>query len=343
MRLALLLLVFVFLAEHEELLKALNRALKIALLLINETNFLVALSLLVDVSSLLRNVNALVVELEGHLVLALSLVLLGDLLIHTYQILENFNFNSFKVAFSCLSESSFKLTHSFKFVLDVLFAVSKTLVGQGLTLEVLEIQRHVKAALVEVRSSAVVQLLLVAVSNALVNAEAAAELAFTPVHLGADEVVSDHFEVSFELFLIGLRSTGLYHLELLHVGFGGLNESRSGLFSQIKEVNVGLHITFTQQPHSQSGLVNLFIQREALRLVSEPLTVLASPLLRLAVLLLLSTLGDALFDLLFSLCHENFLLFLLRTLLIILHSGMRIDDRVQFHFFFFKYKLYQFK
>jgi len=186
MRLTLLLLVFVFLAEHEELLKALNRALKITLFLINETNFLVALSFLVDVSSLLRNVNALVVELEGHLILALSLVLLGDLLVYTNQILENFNFNSFKVAFCSLSESSFKLTHSFKFVLDVLFAVSKTLVGQGLTFEVLEIQRHVKAALVEVRSSAVVQLLLVAMSNALVNAEAAAELAFTPVHLSAD-------------------------------------------------------------------------------------------------------------------------------------------------------------
>ena len=67
-------------------------------------------------------------------------------------------------------------------------------------------------------------------------------------------------------------------------------------------------------------------------MVSDPLTVLAGALGRLAVLLLLSALGDALFDFLLSRGHEKFLLLFFRTFLIILHSSMGIDYRVQFHF-----------
>lgn len=129
MRFTLLLLVFVLLTKFKELLQDLNRGLKITLFLINETNFLVTLSFFMDVSSLLRNVHAFVVELERHLVLTFYLVLLSDLLIDTDEILQNFDFDSFKIAFRCLVKGGFKLTHSFKLVLNVLLTISETLVG----------------------------------------------------------------------------------------------------------------------------------------------------------------------------------------------------------------------
>lgn len=116
MRLAFLLFVFVLLRESEELLQDFDRGLKVTLFLVDETNFLVALSLFMDVSCLLRNMDTLVVELEGHLVLSFDLVFLGNLLVDTHEILKNFNFDSFEVVFCGLVKSSFKLTHSFKLV-----------------------------------------------------------------------------------------------------------------------------------------------------------------------------------------------------------------------------------
>jgi len=129
MRFTLLLLVFVLLTKFKELLQDFNRGLEIPLFLINETNFLVTFSFFMNISSSLRDIHAFVVELKGHLVLPFDLVLLSDLLIDADEILKNFNFDSFEVAFCGLVQGSFKLTHSFKFVLNVLFTVSETLVG----------------------------------------------------------------------------------------------------------------------------------------------------------------------------------------------------------------------
>jgi len=99
----------------------------------------------------------------------------------------------------------------------------------------------------EVRGCAEILLLLVTVSNVLVSAEATTVFTLTPVHFCTNKVVSEHFQVSLELFFIGLRCTGLSHFEFFHVNFGGLNESGSSFLSQIKEVNVGLHVALTKQ------------------------------------------------------------------------------------------------
>jgi len=88
----------------------------------------------------------------------------------------------------------------------------------------------------------------------------------------------------------------------------------------------------TQEPLRKSFVVDLLFEVKTFTLVLEPLTVLSSALGSLAVLLLLSTLGDTLLDFLLGSGHENFLLLLLRTFLVILHSSMRIDYRFQFHF-----------
>lgn len=92
-----------------------------------------------DVACLLGHVYALIVELEGHLVLAFVLVFLGDLLVHTDEILKNFNFDALKVSLGGLVKCSFELAHGFKFVLNILFTVTKSFVGKGLSFKVFEI------------------------------------------------------------------------------------------------------------------------------------------------------------------------------------------------------------
>jgi hypothetical protein len=284
-----------------------------------------------DVTCLLRDVDTLVVELEGHLVLAFLLILLSDLLVDTDEILQNFDFNTFEVGLSGLLESSLEFAHGFKLVHDIFFTVTKSFVSQGLSLEVLEIQGHVEAALVEIRGGAEVLLLLVTMGYRLVSFEALFAITFTPVDFSIGQVVTELNEVSFDLLLVRLRSTGLNHFEFLEVGLVGLNEVRSSLLGQIKEVDVCLHITFTQKPFRKCFVVDLLVKRKTFALF-KTLTVLSCLLESLAVLLLLSTLGDALLDFLLGSGHENFLLLLLRTFLVILHSSMRIDYRFQFHF-----------
>jgi hypothetical protein len=81
----------------------------------------------------------------------------------------------------------------------------------------------------------------------------------------------------------------------------------------------------TQEPLRKSFVVDLLFEVKTFILVSEPLTVLSSDMGSLAVLLLLSTLGDAFLHFLLSSGHEKFLLLFLRTLLVILHSSMGVD------------------
>lgn len=97
----------------------------------------------------------------------------------------------------------------------------------------------------EIRGSAEVLLLLVTMGYRLVSFEALFELTLTPVDFSVGKVVTELNKVSFNLFLIRFRSTGLNHFEFLKVGLVGLNEVRSSLLGQIKEVDVSLHITFT--------------------------------------------------------------------------------------------------
>jgi hypothetical protein len=230
--LTFLILIFVLLRESEELLQDFNRGLEVALFLVDETNFLIALSFFMDVICLLRNLDALVVELEGHLVLPFVLVLLGDLLVDTHEVFEDFNFDSFEVLILAGDlESSFKLAHSFKLVLNVLLTESKTLVGESFSLEIFEIQRNIKAALMEVGGCAVIELLLVAMSHGLVSTEALLVFTITPVIFGRGKVLIELEQVTFDLLLIRFGGTGLDHFPFLHVSFVRLDEVGSSLLS----------------------------------------------------------------------------------------------------------------
>ena len=83
----------------------------------------------------------------------------------------------------------------------------------------------------EVRGCTEVELLLVTMSDTLVSTEALLGITITPVILSSSEVLIERLQVTFDLFFIRLRGTGLDHFKFLHVSFVRLNEVGSSLLS----------------------------------------------------------------------------------------------------------------
>ena len=176
----------VFLADVQKLHQAFNWLVNISLKSVNVSNFLIALSFFENVTWLFRYVNALVIKLKTHFVLAFRLVFLSNLLVNSDEVSENLVFNFLESTFGSFIISRFKPCHSFILVRNFFFAETKTLVSLGLTLGIFEIKGNIQTTLVEIRSDTVISLRFVTFSYVLVSFKASLILALTPVNFSFD-------------------------------------------------------------------------------------------------------------------------------------------------------------
>jgi hypothetical protein len=160
------------LAHLQELRQLGYRFFKVTKLLINETNALVALSLLLLIVGALAGLQALFKVLERAIELLPLLEVDGNDLVHAHQLLGDVAFNLRENVVDRLLQGRLQVVHGLEDVEHLLLADAEALVGFGLALWELGFDGHVKATLVEVGGSfPVVELLeLLGHSEVLVEA-----------------------------------------------------------------------------------------------------------------------------------------------------------------------------
>jgi hypothetical protein len=137
----------------------------------------------------------------------------------------------------------------------------------------------------------------------------------------------------------------LQHFELFEVLFWRLNHAGALLFliSEVEEINISLHVPFTEQAHGNGLTIHLVTQSKPFvsSHVEASLSFAASHDRSLVFLLFLSALEDAFLYLCLGLLHECILFLFFAGLLVLFDPCMRVNYRCKFHFFFlYIYKLF---
>jgi len=150
MGLASLCLILGALTDIKELIKVLNRCFQVSLLLINQTNLLIAFSLFISIVCTLWNIEATFKELQGLLEIFFLLISQSNNLVNTHKVWRDLFLQVVERSLYGFVKSFFQVIHCFENVAYFLFTEPKTLKCLSFSLDVLEINRHVQASLVEV-------------------------------------------------------------------------------------------------------------------------------------------------------------------------------------------------
>ena len=124
-----------FFTQVQEFVQKFYRLVKVSKHLVDVSNFLIALCLLVSILSALGCVQALLEKLKRLVEIVLVLELDGDNLVHSDKLSRDFLFDFAQVSINSFLKSSFQIAHGVENVEDFLFANSETHVCFGLSLD----------------------------------------------------------------------------------------------------------------------------------------------------------------------------------------------------------------
>lgn len=185
--------------DVKELFTLFNGCYKVAFHLMNKSELLMALSDFILQILLNGDLEALVEKLCAHFEKTFALssiihvllcrvlsaldhiqVLIGNLLVHTNQVIRDVLHNLGQTTFLSLVECRLQVILGFKFIENILFSLTETLVRLGLTFDVIELNGSVKAPVVEVRGSLIVVIFLEHLCHFQISAEAQVSVPVTP-------------------------------------------------------------------------------------------------------------------------------------------------------------------
>jgi hypothetical protein len=132
-----------FFTQVQEFVQKFYRLVKVSKHLVDVSNFLIALCLLVSILSALGCVQALLEKLKRLVEIVLVLELDGDNLVHSDKLSRDFLFDFAQVSINSFLKSSFQIAHGVENVEDFLFANSETHVCFGLSLDELGLDTYV--------------------------------------------------------------------------------------------------------------------------------------------------------------------------------------------------------
>ena len=214
----------------------------------NETNPLIAFSLLFLIISTLWCLKALLKVLKG----AIEFITRGEVnsnnLIDTHQLTRDFTLDLRKTWILSFLEGCLKIIHSFENVENLLLANTESLVSFGLTFGMLGFNWYVKASLVEVRSSFPIVKLFELLSHTKVLSEAILNISFSLIVLSLFEIIGKGKKWILCLLKLCLAGTLIQTLLLLQLDTW-LNLTWGSVRCDIEKVNIWLKIALLYNNH----------------------------------------------------------------------------------------------
>jgi len=180
-------------------------------------------------------------------------------LVNSHQVLWNVPGDGLKVSLWCLFESRFKIFLGFKLVVNFLLTDTKTFEGKSLALNVLKFIAYVKASLMEVTGSFKVVQLFKILGNLQVSFKTFFNFTFPLECLSIHQRI---FQLSDRSRRRVHNKAGAFVQLKLFLKQGARVDVRGGFrlrVSQVEKINVGLHVTLSEQFNSQSLSVNFLI------------------------------------------------------------------------------------
>ena len=323
-RLDLLCTIASVLAEVEEELPLLNSSVELTLRLVDHADLLVALGFDITVLGLLSHAETLFEELQRHVKFVALEIFVCNHLIDSHQVFGDLANDLKQLASFGFLHRCLQVLHGRELVEHLLFADTEATMGLGLALDVFELDRDVKAALVEIAGRFIVVEADVHLGHSLVSFEALARCLLAPVDLAVLQRFANFNEVL--RCLVQRLLHVLVEILLFHQPVTRLDAAWGRLVGEIEEVDVGLHEAFGEQVDADICFVLPLFELEATVFIDRAHLARLRSLLRFlpraAILLEHLRLGGG---------DQLILLLSLRLLGNLPDAGMRVENRLVFH------------
>jgi len=230
----------IFLGNVQEVSQVVDRLFNFALLLVDETDLLVTLTDLYLVFGVLGGLKTLLEVLECLIEIVLFLLLQGNGLVHTDELLADTLLKCLQFAI-LLSRvfGRYQIIHGVVDVADLLLALATTHVRLGYSLVVLVLSADVHALLVAIRSRLKIMQLFELLGNFSVLLQALVDLAASVEVFGTFQFLTQFLQILLallELLLLTLL------LSFVLIGVEGLDLARRRLRGDVVEVDEGLEV-----------------------------------------------------------------------------------------------------